>query len=385
MRSLVNNFLSFILLFSWLPLHADTARVGPAREFKTLADAANTVGSGTTIEVDAGVYEGDVAVWRQDKLTIRAVGGRVLLKAKGTSAEGKAIWVMRGGQISVEGFDFSGAEVPDHNGAGIRLETGHLIVRNCRFIDNENGILTSNGSDVELDIVNSEFAHNGYGDGLTHNLYVGAIARLSVTGSYLHHAIAGHLLKSRAAVNDIRYNRLVDEPGGRASYELEFPNGGVAYVVGNIVAQGPRTENPHLISFGAEGYRWPKNALYLVHNTLVDGKPQGGVLLRVKPGNVTVKAVNNLLVGPGVLQTAGPGDYSNNPTANLGIFEPGTREDYRIKTKTRFPNKLVEPGMADGVALQPEAQYTYPTGTAPLMGKQKNPGAVQPGRSTGGH
>lgn len=40
-----------------------------------------------------------------------------------------------------------------------------------------------------------------------------------------------------AAVIHIYYNRLTDEAGGQASYELEFPNGGMVYVVGNIVEQ----------------------------------------------------------------------------------------------------------------------------------------------------
>ena len=54
----------------------------------------------------------------------------------------------------------------------------------------------------------------------------GPFAVLKVTGSYFHHAKSGHLLKSRAAKNLIFYNRLTDEIGGTASYELEFPNGG---------------------------------------------------------------------------------------------------------------------------------------------------------------
>lgn len=225
------------LFLLWLPVQAATIddvtgqpnvlRVGPDKAIKTIAAAARLAGDGAVVEVDSGTYEGDVAVWTQDALTLRAVGGRVKLMANGAAAEGKGIWVMRGGQMDVDGFEFSGATVPDHNGAGIRLEKGTLTVRNCAFLDNENGILTSNNSELVLRIENSEFAWNGYGDGYTHNLYVGAIASLSVTGSYFHHARVGHLLKSRAAVNDIRYNRLTDEAGGHASYELEFANGGL--------------------------------------------------------------------------------------------------------------------------------------------------------------
>ena len=124
-------------------------------------------------------------------------------------------------------------------------------------------------------------------------------------GSYFHHANVGHLLKSRAAENHIFYNRLTDEIGGKASYELEFPNGGVAYVVGNVIQQSSTTENPNIISYGAEGNLWPANALYLVNNTLVDNRPQSGVFLSVRQGLGAITAVNNLLVGQGKLETAG--------------------------------------------------------------------------------
>ena len=378
----------WILLFLvlWPPAHAQDARdasnpqvirVGPTKTIKTIAEAAIVARAGAIIEVDSGDYSADVAVWTQDRLTLRAIGGRVRLIAAGAAAEGKGIWVMRGGQMSVEGFDFVGARVPDRNGAGIRFEKGALRVRNCTFTDNENGILTSSQADAELVIENSEFGGNGYGDGRSHNLYVGAIARLTVTGSYFHHAKVGHLLKSRAAESHIFYNRLTDGPGGRASYELEFTNGGVAYVVGNIIQQGPQTENPHLISFGAEGYTWPKNELYLINNTLVDNRPEGGVFLRVQPGTVTVKAVNNLLVGRGRLESAGDGEYRNNLTVGRDEFESAAQEDYRLKRGTSLLGKAVASGSANGVSLEPQAEYVHPQSTQALTGKRHNPGALQ--------
>jgi hypothetical protein len=353
-------------------------QVGADKAIKTIAAAANLAGSRATIEVDAGSYVGDVAVWTQDELTLRAVGGRVKLVASGAAAEGKGIWVMRGGRMTVEGFEFSGATVPDHNGAGIRLEKGTLTVRNCAFLDNENGILTGNNPELVLNIENSEFAWNGYGDGLTHNLYVGAIASLSVTGSYFHHARVGHLLKSRAAVNHIFYNRLTDEAGGQASYELEFANGGVAYVVGNVIEQGSRTQNPHIISYGAEGYKWPRNELYLVNNTLIDNRPQGGVFLRVKPGDVTVKAINNLLVGHGGFESAGPGDYRNNFTVVRSELADAAKGDYWLKRGSRLAGKALDSGSANGVSLRPQAQYVHPANTNALVGKRQSPGALQP-------
>ncbi|MEP6587730.1 MAG: hypothetical protein ABJA84_03100 [Polaromonas sp.] len=257
-------------------------------------------------------------------MTVRAVGGRVRLLAQGAAAEGKAIWVVRAKGMRVEGFDFEGAAVPSRNGAGIRLESGSLWVRNCRFLHNEMGLLTNNDPNTILEIENSEFAHNQRPDGHNHNLYAGQIARLSVRGSYFHHARSGHLLKSRAALSDIYNNRLVDETGGTASYELEFPNGGVANVVGNVIAQNTTTENPILISFGAEGYKWPRNAIYLEDNTLVNPLPRGGIFLRVVPGADSIRAINNRLLGSGTLESAGPGEYRNNVSIDLRDYPQAT-------------------------------------------------------------
>lgn len=376
------------LLLLWLPAHAAPAlaptpdaanviRVGPERATKTIAAAANAARHGTIVEVDSGEYVGDVAVWTQDQITVRAVGGRVKLVAGGASAEGKAIWVVRGGQMSVEGFNFSGARAPDKNGAGIRFERGHLKIDNCSFTNNENGILTSNQADAKLDIKNSEFGFNGHGDGQSHNLYVGSIARLSVKGSYFHHARVGHLLKSRAAENHIFYNRLTDEVGGTASYELEFPAGGIAYVVGNIIEQGSQTQNPHIISFGAEGYTGSRNELYLVNNTLNDNRPQGGIFLRVKPGDVTLKAVNNLLIGSGKLDSAGPGVFQNNFNVGWDTFELLVRDDYRLKPTSGLVGKAVDPSTANGVNLRPQAEYSHPRSTRAIPAGRHNPGALQ--------
>ncbi len=383
----LSGFWVLSLFLLWLPLQAATTdhapdqpatiQVGPDRAVNTIASAARLAGARAIIEVDAGSYVGDVAVWTQDELTLPAVSGRVKLIAAGAAAQGKGIWVMRGGQMVVEGFEFSGATVPEHNAAGIRHEKGTLVILNCAFIDNENCILTSNNPELVLKIENSEFAWNGYGDGLTHNLYVGTIASLSVTGSYFHHARVGHLLKSRAAVNHIFYNRLTDEAGGQASYELEFPNGGIAYVVGNVIEQGNRTQNPNIISYGAEGYRSPKNELYLVNNTLVDNRPQGGNFLRVKPGELTLKAANNLLVGRSLLESAGVGEYRNNYVVERAEFINADKDDYRLKRGSRLVGKAVDAGSANGVSLQPQAEYLHPAGTRVARVKSQNPGAMQ--------
>lgn len=350
--------------------------VGTQRAVKTLAEASRLAKDGDIVEVDAGDYVRDVAIWTQNDLILRAKNGRARLIAQGVSAESKGIWVVRGGNISVHGFDFIGAAVPDKNGAGIRLEQGHLRIDDCRFIDNENGILTSGHPNSTLEIHNSEFGNNGFGDGQSHNLYVGAIAQLKVTGSYFHHAKSGHLLKSRATRNLIFYNRLTDEIGGTASYELEFPNGGLAYVMGNVIQQSSTTENPNVISFGAEGYRTGENRLYLVNNTLVDMRPQGGQFLRVKAG-AEVTAINNLLVGKSRLEAGGAGEYRNNFNVDLDEFVLAVREDFHLKPSSKLIGKAVMVNAVDGIALRPTGEYQHPRTVRVLKGGALSPGAMQ--------
>ncbi|MDO8959796.1 MAG: right-handed parallel beta-helix repeat-containing protein [Rhodocyclaceae bacterium] len=362
-------------------------RVGPQQATRSIAAAAALAQDGDTIEIEAGDYVGDVAVWKQSELVIRGVGGRVRLIAAGASAEKKAIWVIRGGDITIENIEFTGARVPGRNGAGIRFEKGRLVIRNCRFLDNEMGILTGAG-DAELDIEDSEFAHNGRSDGHNHNLYVGAIKKLRVTGSYFHHATIGHLLKSRAAENHILYNRLTDENGGRASYELEFPNGGIAYVIGNIIQQSATTENPNIISYGAEGYKWPKNELYLINNTLINDRPEGGSFLAVWPGTLSVKAYNNLLLGKRPLNTGIDGEFINNPSVDVASFVLADRHDYRIRRESPLHRTYQYPGVANnGMDLTPTREYVHPAATRPLNTTPTLPGArqtLQPDKVPGG-
>ena len=146
-------------------------KVGKNKEFSTISAAALAATDSCIVEIDAGTYAGDVARWTQDNLIIRSVGGEVVLDADGKSFGSMGIWVVDGGTICIEGITFKNAKVPDLNGAGIRLAKGFVTVKNCRFLNNENGILTSNDGVSTLTIQNSEFGYGGAGDGYSHNIY----------------------------------------------------------------------------------------------------------------------------------------------------------------------------------------------------------------------
>ena len=350
--------------------------VGPNRDVRSIAQAARLAQDGDMLEVDAGDYAGDVAVWPQDRLEIRALGGRVRLLADGRAAEGKAIWVVRGGDLIVDGIDFIGARVPDRNGAGIRVERGRLALRNCGFFDNENGILAANDPGAEIEISGCEFGRNGFGDGFSHNLYVNQIRRLTISGSYFHHARIGHLIKTRAFENHVLYNRLTDEDG-TASYELEFPNGGFARVVGNIIQQSAKTDNPVLVSFGAEGYGGRRSAIYLVHNTLIDERSDGGIFLRVRDGDRLIFAANNLALGPGQLERAGAGTYLNNHVATVADFADAARFDFRLRRMAVATGKAIILQSPTGVDLALQKEYVHHRQTQTFAGIASHPGAMQ--------
>jgi hypothetical protein len=355
---------------------AEVLRVGPGRALRRIADAARVAPDGAVVEVDAGDYVADVAVWQQARLTVRSVGGPVRLVAAGHHAEGKALWVVRRGHVTVEGIEFTGVAVPDRNGAGIRLESGHLTVRRCRFLDSETGILTSNDARSWLEVEASEFGRLGAGDGLSHGLYVGAIAGFRLTACHVHRANLGHLVKSRARWNRIECNRLTDEPGGRASYELEFPNGGVAEVLGNVVEQGSDTRNAALVSYGAEGLRWADNRLAMAHNTLVNRRLFGGTFVRVVPAGVPVQLRNNLLVGPGrayVGSAADSADSAGDWRLPLQALQQPDAGDWRPREQPAgYRAAEVTP------ALAPGHEYRHPRTLEPRPAPWAWPGALAP-------
>ena len=300
---------------AWAAAQRPALRVGPGEVFRRMADALRAATDGDTIEVQPGNYRGDVAVITQRQLTIIGLGAgaaggpaeRPVFEAGGRHAEGKAIWVLRDGDVQIETIVFRGARVPDGNGAGIRFERGRLRLRRCSFIDNQMGLLTGNDEGSELDIQACEFADAPDNPGsLPHLLYVGRIGRLSVTDSVLRNGRAGHLLKSRARESTIVGNRLDDGRLGEASYEIDLPNGGIARVEGNTLVQSPLTQNPVMLSFGAEGKPWPDSRLTVADNTFINHRAAGGVFVRAwadrLPAGAPVQLSHNRLLGPGTLE-----------------------------------------------------------------------------------
>lgn len=138
------------------------------------------------------------------------------------------------------------------------------------------GILTSNDGVSNFWFESCEFASNGYGDGYSHNIYVGAVMSLTMLYCYSHDSHTGHLVKSRARFNRLYYNRFTGESGD-GSYEVDMPNGGQAILIGNLIEQCPTSQNGGIISFGLENQNNPEQQLILSHNTIVNDRFDGGL------------------------------------------------------------------------------------------------------------
>ena len=371
--------LAAVLALALLPAGAAVIVLTPSGN---LSQALASAADGDEIQLLAGDYRGQVGVIERRRLTLRGVGGRPVLHAEGRHAEGKALLVLRGGDIRIENLEFRGARVPDGNGAGIRLESGRLQVVACAFFDNQNGILTSNAPDVELHVQDSEFGRAPAGTRLPHLLYVGSIARFTLLGSRFSGGRNGHLVKSRARVHEVRYNQLVDGPGGSAAYELEFPNGGLATVVGNVIGQSRDSSNPALLSFGAEGSDGRPHGLFLGNNSFINPGLRPGYFVRVHEAALrqAVPRVlqNNLFVGLGVGDATLDDLARGNFIAAPAMLQDAEGWRFALAPESWLRGRGVDPAQHARVDLLPTAEFVLPAGRRRLHPPARwSPGAFQ--------
>jgi hypothetical protein len=333
-------------------------QVGPARELRRPSDAARVARDGDIVEIDAGPYPGDVAVWLRDGLRLRGVGGRAVLDSRGATAADQGIWVLRGDDITVENVEFSGARAQARNGSGIRFTGKNLTVRNSVFRDNEAGLLTWNDPDSDIVVEHSVFSRNGYGDGQSHNIYVGRVRSFTLRFSHSHDARVGHAVKSRAAVNHILYNRLTDEEDGDSSYLIDLSVGGDGYVIGNELLKGARAENPNAISYASERPDIETGRLWVVNNSL-HNRYLNATFVRNRSQR-PVHVINNVLTGAPMSLKAGAVETVGNHQAPEHGLVDSARLDFGLKPDSPLIDDGTDPGTVDGVSLWPEYEYVHP-------------------------
>lgn len=353
--------------------------VGPGKTYARPSQAAAVAGNGAVVVISAGDYVGDVAIWRQSNLTLCGAGGRARLFANGKNAGGKGIWVIQGANVTVDSVEFHDARVPDLNGAGIRAEGNGLKIVNAGFYDNENGILGPNGGD--LAISRSEFARNGVGDrGRTHNIYVGAANKVTVTSSFFHQAFIGHNFKSRAKETRIEDSYFMDGSTGTASYQIDVPNGGVVFLRGNLLQKGPYADNNVSVSYGSEGLAGGvAHTLTMTHNTLAS-TDSGGTFLSIATGVGSVRLTANVFAGNGARKYGGVASSKVTDTGNVECKVTGLLAPDNLTSPNFWPNTTTG-GCVRTLSSAPDASYVLdaprPYVLRSITGTTRRAGALQ--------
>ena len=264
--------------------------------YATLSDAINGSSPNDVLQVPAGNYVEDFPSITHN-LTIDAIGGLAYLTTpQPIPVNGRAILDVpfnAGVNLSISGLAISGA-IDDYsisNGAGILFEVGNglLTVNNSWIHGNQDGILTggpdgaSPGGNMSVVINHSEIANNGVDPsnprfGYDHNIYAGSLTSLTVNNSYIHDALGGHEIKSRALTTIITGNRIQDGPSALTSYSIDLADGGLGTITGNVIEKGASSPNRYMIHFGGEGTYFNSN-LFVAGNTFINDRSAGATAL----------------------------------------------------------------------------------------------------------
>jgi hypothetical protein len=377
-------FLTFIAFITYTQISATSFIVGTGYLY-TSPNAlynAGVVNHGDTILIQAATYSGvqSLANWNKNNLIIKGINGRPHLRAAGQNIGGKSIWITSGDNIHIENIEFSECSVPDENGAGIRAEAPNLSVKSCYFHHNENGILTNNPFTGTMTIEHCEFAYNGFGDGISHNVYIGHIQKLIFRYNYSHHANVGHNLKSRASENIIIANRIMDENTGNSSRIIDLSNGGFALILGNVFMQGPNAINNNMVGYGLEGLSNPIKKLFVINNTFVN-KRATCIFVSIASGTDTAQVINNIFTGNGTIISGTTTSNINNTIEsninNMHFFNEANF-DYHLTSSSPGINTGSSLGFTGTYNLIPQVEYLHLSNYVhKVFNAQIDPGAYE--------
>lgn len=293
-----------------LPLAAVSGQDGAApftvvetgRGYASLQDAVDAVGNArATIRIAPGSYR-QCAVQEQGVIIYEAAAPGTATLA-GRACEGKAALVLRGTGAEIRGLTFSGINVADGNGAGIRLEAGALNVALARFENSQQGILTGADPRIRIFITRSTFSGLGTCEndaGCAHSLYIGDIGSLTVRESRFERGTGGHYLKARAAEVVIEGNSFDDANGRGTNYMIDLPAGSRGRIADNWFVQGRDKENySAFIALGAEDLLHPSAGLRIENNEarFVPGLSRQSAFLADWTGERVVMQGNRLAEG----------------------------------------------------------------------------------------
>ena len=209
----------------------------------------------------------------------------------------------------LKGFELRGARNEAGNAAGVRiLGAAKVTIAQCDIHSNDMGVMSgpfdATHKAFDQRIEDCHIHHNGAPpentkrDGYAHNLYLGGDS-VTVIGCDIHHATAGHNIKSRARANIIEANYIHDAK----NRELDFVDSALtarpdsyATVIGNIIVKNTDPQirgNRAVIQYGQDGNSTRGGTLFLLFNTIVT--PYVSPVVDLSSSKAGLVMVNNLI------------------------------------------------------------------------------------------
>ncbi|MBI1366763.1 MAG: hypothetical protein GC153_12515 [Alphaproteobacteria bacterium] len=262
-------FISALILT--LPAFALAAPKGDSQSLIRSIEAAK---KGATVVVSPGEYDiADVKIPRD----LNLVGqGEVIFYSSRKLEKGLLVpaW---GVSLRVENITFRNAVSYDDNGAGIRNDGLNLTVVNCRFINDQNGILATGQDEGAIDIQHSEFIGNGAGDGYSHGIYVSSGRSLTIKDSRFVGTKYGHHVKSLAEITTITGSSF-DDADGHTSYAVDASRGGAVTIRDNTFLKAANADNNAFFNYDLT--RGGKAVSLTISNNRIVNRRRGAILLR---------------------------------------------------------------------------------------------------------
>jgi len=284
MNKSILNICVFVTLASTSITSAETRYVGANEKYKSIDEVQSVVADGDVIEIVPGVYR-DCAFFDSDNIVVRPKGWpnqKEKVRFQDVACEDKAIFVIAGDNVLIEGIEFVNARVPDKNGAGIRFEGKNITINDCYFLKNEMGLLAGSNRESEIVIRRSVFELNGKeSPRWGHGVYDDGAKSLRIIDSLFIKQKTGHHTKSRAFYTEVVGSEISDGMDGNASYAIDVSSGGSVLIENNIIQKGPLSDNTTTaICIGCEGGRNESKNIVVRNNKFINDTSRSVVFLR---------------------------------------------------------------------------------------------------------
>jgi len=221
---------------------------------------------------------------------------------------GRATWQIRGSHYIVSDIEFIGAHISSGDSSGIRtVEASDIIVRNCLFEDNDNGI-QGDGDNIIYEFC--EFYNNGNPNiaGLCHNIYTHG-GDFTIRYSYIHDPEDGQNFHMRTENALFAYN--IIENGGSYMGDIMTdkidrsqgePITQTLTMLGNLIIEKDDPANDAQVFVTYNDNQWPGTSFRfnMYYNTFIgNGKNAALAHITDMPGTVNQEwyLYNNIFYG----------------------------------------------------------------------------------------